>query len=430
MDKTTEYHIAVVGLGYVGLIVALNFSEKYPTIGFDTNPTRIKELKNYFDRNLEISKQTLKSAKIQFGSNEKILKNANFYIIAVPTPLTPNKRPDLTFLKRASRTVAKYLKKDDVVVYESTVYPGVTEDILIPILEKTSELKSDLDFHVGYSPERINPGDQKNSFTNTTKIVSGHNEAALKIVTHVYQSVIEADLYPAKSIKVAEAAKLVENAQRDVNISFVNELALIFDHLNIDTHEVLNAAKTKWNFLHFEPGLVGGHCVSVSSRYLAYKSMLSGYCPQLVTIGRKINESVYLFSIKKVQQGLEHFGKTIKNSRIGILGLAYKENTAFITDSLVADMAQSFISLGAEVLLHDPLVDKAMAKKDFGLELEPLDKLRNLDGLVVAVAHQAFKKIPQKNIINMLNSQAVIADLKSILNPTKFKQDNIILWRL
>lgn len=428
MEKA-EYKIAVIGLGYVGLIVALNFSKKYPTIGFDTNPTRIKELKNHFDRNQEINKQTLKNAKIQFNSDFEALKNANFYIITVPTPLTPNKQPDLKFLKNASKTVAKYLQKDDIVVYESTVYPGATEEILTPILEKISGLKSNLDFHVGYSPERINPGDKENKFTNTRKIISSQNETTLKLISHVYQAILKADLYPIKSIKVAEATKLVENVQRDINIAFANELALIFDNLNIDTHEVLNAAKTKWNFIPFEPGLVGGHCVSVSSYYLAYKSILAKYCPQLICASRKVNESMSLFTIQKTQRELERLGKRIENCRIGILGIAYKENTAFVTDSLVADIAQAFITLGAKVLLHDPLVNSVVAENAFSLELQSLDKFKKLDVLVVAVAHEAFKKMSSKTITNMLGSSAVIADLKGILDPTKFNNDNIILWR-
>jgi len=428
--KKTEYKIAVIGLGYVGLVVALNFSKKYPTIGFDINQDRIKELKNHFDRNQEIAEEKLKKAEIQFFSDSKALENANCYIITVPTPLNSNKQPNLEFIKDTSKTLANYLKKDDVVVYESTVYPGTTEEILIPILEKISRLKSDLDFHVGYSPERINPGDKKNEFANTRKIISGHNEIALKIITQIYQPVLNVDIYPVKSIKVAEAAKLVENAQRDINIAFANELALIFDHLDIDTNEVLNAAKTKWNFIPFKPGLVGGHCISVSSYYLAYKSMLSEHFPQLICTSRKVNESMSLFVIDKTQRELERLGKKIENCRVGILGISYKENTAFMTDSLVADIAQSFITLGAKILLHDPLVNSAVAKRNFGLELQSLNKFKKLDALIIAVAHEAFKKMLPKTITSMLNSSAVIADLKGILDPTKFTKDNIILWRL
>jgi UDP-N-acetyl-D-galactosamine dehydrogenase len=427
--KKSEYKIAVIGLGYVGLLVALNFSKKYSTIGFDTNLIRIKELKNNFDRNQEVDKKTLEKAKIQFSSDFEELKNVNCYIIATPTPLTANKQPDLKFIKSASDTVAKYLNKGDLVVYESTLYPGVTEEILIPILEKVSGKKSGLDFYVGYSPERINPGDKKNRLATTRKIISGQNEKTLKIIANLYQSVLKADLYHAKSIKIAEASKLVENIQRDVNIAFANELSLIFDHFNIDAHDVLDAAKTKWNFMPFEPGLVGGHCINVSSYYLNYKSMLSKYHPQLICTSRKINESMSLFVVKKTLRKLKQLNKKIKDCRIGILGISYKENTAYVSDSVVNDVARQFIELGAKVLLHDPLVDSTIAKNDFGLELQSLDKFKKLDALIITIAHEAFKKMSPKTITNMLNSSAVIADLKGILDPTKFDQGNIILWR-
>ena len=427
--KKSEYKIAVIGLGYIGLFATLNFSKKYPTVGFDTNPVRIKELKNNFDRNQEIDKKTLKKAAIQFSSDFTELKNANCYIIATPTPLTANKQPDLKFIENASNTVAKHLNKNDLVIYESTVYPGATEEILIPILEEVSGKKSGLDFYVGYSPERINPGDKRNGLANTRKIISGQTEKTLKIISNLYQSVLTAKLYHAKSIKIAEASKLVENVQRDINIAFVNELALIFDHLNIDAHDVLDAAKTKWNFIPFEPGLVGGHCIDVSSYYLTYKSMLSEYDPQLIRTSRNINESISLFTVKKTLRELEKLNKKIKDCRIGILGVSYKENTAYINENIMTDIVQPFVDLGAKVLLHDPLIDSTIAKNDFGIELQSLDKFKKLDALIITIAHEEFKKMPAKIIKNMLSSSAVIADLKGILDPAKFNQNNIILWR-
>lgn len=422
--------ISVIGIGYVGLFVALNFGKKYSVVGYDISDARIQELTRSFDRNREVTNQEFLNSKIKFTNNPQELQDANFHIITVPTPLGSYQQPNLNFVKAATKTLAKYLKKGDVVVYESTVYPGATEEVFIPTLEKYSKLKSGVDFYIGYSPERINPGDAKNSYLNTNKVVAGQNQKALQIITQVYQSIIQAKVYPASSIKVAESCKLVENVQRDINIAIVNEFALIFDRLGIKTSEVLTAARTKWNFLPFEPGMVGGHCIGVNSYYLAYKAEFAGHYPQLLWASRSVNESICPFIVNKIIYQLAAANKEIENCRVGILGVSYKENTSYATDIPAADLRLLFMANGAQVLLCDPLLDQAFVKQNYDLDIHSIEQLEQLDVLIITIAHTVFKNLPAKNILAMMNENAIIADLKGILDPDKFKQKNINLWSL
>ena len=406
-------NIAVIGLGYVGLPLAVEFGKKFNTIGFDINEERIKELKNGYDRTLEVDEANLKSAhQLSFASDINDLKASNFFIVTVPTPIDKNRRPDLTPLKKASETVGKALKKGDIVVYESTVYPGCTEEDCVPILEKFSGLKYNVDFFCGYSPERINPGDKVHTVTKIRKITSGSTSEIAEIVDQTYLSIIEAGTYKAPSIKVAEAAKVIENCQRDINIAFVNELALIFERMNIDTVQVLEAAGTKWNFLPFRPGLVGGHCIGVDPYYLTYKAEELGYHPEVILSGRRINDNMGAWVANKVVKLLIHKGHTVNKSKVLVLGITFKENCPDIRNSKVIDIIQELKEFGTQVDIYDPWADNEEVKHEYGVELvKSLDQ--SYDAVVLAVAHDEFEKL---DLSKISHGTSVLFDVKAKLS--------------
>ena len=405
--------IAVVGLGYVGLPLAVEFGKIMPVVGFDIDNQRIKELKDYEDKTLEVEKEELKAAKsLVFTASSKDLKNVNIYIITVPTPIDAFKKPDLTPLKKASETVGKVLKTGDIIIYESTVYPGCTEEVCVPILEEESRLKFNTDFFCGYSPERINPGDKVHRLPNIKKVTSGSTPEIAERIDQLYQKVITAGTHKASSIKVAEAAKVIENAQRDVNIAFVNELALIFDRIGIDTHEVLEAAGTKWNFLPFKPGLVGGHCIGVDPYYLTYKAESLGYHPEVILSGRRINDNMGVFVANKVIKLMAQKGHPIKGSKILILGITFKENCPDIRNSKVIDVIRELESFGAMVDVYDPWANTKEVNEEYAVTL--VSELNQIyDSIAIAVNHHIFKKI---NFDQIVNSNSVIYDVKGLLD--------------
>lgn len=412
--------IAVIGLGYVGLPLAYEFSKNYDCIGFDISKNRITDLKKGKDKTEEYSKEEILNSKLTFTSSEKDLINKDFYIITVPTPIKKNNKPDLSPLMSASKIVAKYISKGSVIVYESTVYPGCTEEDCVPILEKYSKLKYNKDFFCGYSPERINPGDKKRKLKDIVKVVSGSNEVTKNSINELYKSIIEAGTYVAPSIKVAEASKIIENVQRDVNISLVNEFALIFEKLNIDTKEVLDAASTKWNFLKFKPGLVGGHCIGVDPYYLAYKASKEGYDPKVLLNGRKVNNSIPKRIVKSILNKSKELNIDIKTSKILVLGVTFKENCGDTRNSRVIDLIYELKKVGANVYAHDSYADKAEIKEEYKLELiEHINE--KYDIVVLAVAHDNYLTIDFDKI---LNEKHILYDVKSIL------PKNIITLRL
>jgi UDP-N-acetyl-D-glucosamine/UDP-N-acetyl-D-galactosamine dehydrogenase len=411
MLKIENTKIAIIGLGYVGLPLAVEFGKKYQVLGFDINKTRVEELQNGYDRTREIESGGLKSLQnLTFSTNVDDLKDYNVFIITVPTPIDRFKKPDLTPLLSASRTIGKILKKNDLVVYESTVYPGCTEEDCVPVLEKESGLKFNHDFFCGYSPERINPGDKINTLTKIKKVTSGSTPEIADFVNDLYGSIIEAGTYKATSIKVAEASKAIENAQRDVNISFVNELALIFDKMGIDTSEVLEAAGTKWNFLKFKPGLVGGHCIGVDPYYLLHKSESLGYYPQVILSGRRVNDNMGIFVANKLIKLLIKNGHKIEGSNVLILGITFKENCPDIRNSRVVDVYNELKEFGVNVTVHDPYADTHEVKEEYGIEITT--QLSNkYDGILLAVSHDEYKSL---NLENFKNPNAVVFDIKSM----------------
>jgi UDP-N-acetyl-D-glucosamine/UDP-N-acetyl-D-galactosamine dehydrogenase len=403
--------IAIIGLGYVGLPLAVEFGKKYSVLGFDINQIRIDELKSGYDRTQEMTSEELKSLKhLSFSTDKEQLETCNIFIITVPTPIDKYKKPDLTPLLSASRTVGKFLKKNDVIIYESTVYPGCTEEDCVPVLEKESGLKFNQDFFCGYSPERINPGDKINTLTKIKKVTSGSTPEIADFVDDLYGSIIEAGTYKATSLKVAEASKAIENAQRDVNISFVNELALIFDKMGIDTSEVLEAAGTKWNFLQFKPGLVGGHCIGVDPYYLLHKSESLGYYPQVILSGRRVNDNMGIFVANKLIKLLIKKGHKVEGSKVLILGITFKENCPDIRNSRVIDVYQELREFGVEVEVYDPWASKNEVKEEYDIAL--LDSLtERYDGILLAVSHEEYKIL---NLENFKNTNAIIFDIKGI----------------
>ncbi len=422
--------ISVIGLGYVGLPVAVAFGKIGPVIGFDVNLKRIDELKSGHDRTREVPDAELKKADVQFSSDVNALKAADFHIIAVPTPVDDAKQPDLRALIAASITVGQALKKGDIVVYESTVYPGATEEECVPVLEKTSGLKAGSDFSVGYSPERINPGDSQHSFAHITKVVSGQDAKTLEIVAEVYGSVVKAGVHRAPSIKVAEAAKVIENTQRDLNIALMNELALIFERLGIDTLDVLEAAATKWNFLRFSPGLVGGHCIGVDPYYLTHKATLLDYYPQIILAGRRINDSMGAFVASRIVKNLIRRGRTVKDSRVTVLGLSFKENVPDVRNTRVIDIIRELKEYEIQVQVHDPMVDPEEAKSELKVALSPDNGLKPADCVVLAVAHNIYKEKGWPGISALLNSDGgVVVDVKGVL-PRNSVPAGVQLWRL
>jgi UDP-N-acetyl-D-galactosamine dehydrogenase len=415
--------IAVIGLGYVGLPLARLFATKYPVIGFDINTKRIGELKEGNDITLEVDKATLDNVIVEdfsknengllFSSDISSLKEANFFVVTVPTPVDKYNNPDLTPLYKASETVGKVLKKGDIVVYESTVYPGVTEEECIPVLEKVSGLKYNVDFFAGYSPERINPGDKEHTVEKILKVTSGSTPEIAKKVDDTYASVIVAGTYLAPTIKVAEAAKVIENSQRDINIAFVNELSKIFNVLGIDTQEVLKAAATKWNFLPFQPGLVGGHCIGVDPYYLAQKAQVHGYTPEIILAGRKMNDGMGEYVASQVVKLMIQKDIEIKHAKVLILGFTFKENCPDVRNTKVADMVKSFKEYGTQVTIFDPQADKGEVKHEYDLEIENELSKETFDAVVLAVSHKEFKAID----LNSISSEnTVIFDIKGFFD--------------
>ncbi len=408
--------ISVIGLGYVGLPVAVAFGKIGPVVGFDVNPKRVEELKKGRDRTREVPDEELKKADILYTSDVRALKAADFHIVAVPTPVDEAKQPDLSALLAASNSVGKALKKGDVVVYESTVYPGATEEECLPVLEKTSGLVAGTDFSVGYSPERINPGDTQHSFAHITKVVSALDAKTLDIVAEVYGAVVQAGVHRAPSIKVAEAAKVIENTQRDLNIALMNELALIFERMGVDTLDVLETAATKWNFLRFSPGLVGGHCIGVDPYYLTHKATMLDYYPQVILAGRRINDSMGSFVASRIVKNLIRRGRAVKDSRVTVLGLSFKEDVPDVRNTRVIDLIRELKDYEIRVQVHDPLVDPADAKSELNVELSPDGALEPADCVVLAVPHSVYKERGWKGVSALLNSDGgVVVDVKGIL---------------
>ncbi len=410
MDKNIK--IAIIGLGYVGLPMAVEFGKKYNTVGFDINEKRVKELQSGHDHTLEVDEQALRSAeRLLFASSQEEIADCKVYIIAVPTPINDYKQPDLTPLLNSSRLVGEVLQPGDIVIYESTVYPGATEEECVPVLEQASGLKFNQDFFCGYSPERINPGDKEHTFTKIIKITSGSTPQTADFVDELYNSVLKKGTYKASSIKVAEAAKVIENTQRDLNIAFVNELALIFDRLNIDTREVLAAAGTKWNFLNFQPGLVGGHCIGVDPYYLLHKANAVGYHPEIITAGRRLNDDMGMFIANKLVKLMIKKGHRIEGARVLVLGITFKENCPDMRNSKVLDVINELQEFGCKVDVYDPWVDLEATRRKTGFNLIP-DLRDKYDGIVLAVAHQQFLKIDWSSI---KYPDTVIYDVKGVL---------------
>jgi UDP-N-acetyl-D-glucosamine/UDP-N-acetyl-D-galactosamine dehydrogenase len=421
--------IAVIGLGYVGLPVAVAFGKAgVPVIGFDINSERVGALKSGTDATREVDPDDLKRTTLTFTSDPAPLKAADFFIVTVPTPIDDAHRPDLTALLKASATVGRALKAGDIVVYESTVYPGATEEDCVPVLERESGLRAGIDFSVGYSPERINPGDRNHRFETIKKVVSAQNQDALDIIAAVYGSVVTAGIHKAPSIKVAEAAKVLENTQRDLNIALMNELSSICHLLNIDTMDVLTAAQTKWNFLSFTPGLVGGHCIGVDPHYLTHRAERAGYHPEVILAGRRINDGV---GQRVARECIRRLTRNGSGSRlVTVLGLTFKENVPDIRNSRVVDIVNELNSFGASVQVHDPLASSVDAAREYGIKLVNIDQLQPAEAVIVAVPHEAFLRPGWPLIVSLLkNAGGVVMDVKSRLDRTKVPS-NIELWRL
>lgn len=422
--------ISVTGLGYVGLTIATAFDQNQKIIGYDNSATRIEALKNGHDTNGEISDEQLSNANIDYTSNPEDLKNADFHIIAVLTPVTSDRQPDFSILLEVSEAIGKQLKTGDIVVYESTVYPGATEEKCIPVLEKASHLVCGKDFAVGYSPERINPADKEHTFTNIIKIISAIDEPTLNIMAEVYSSIVKAGVHRVSTIRIAEATKVIENTQRDLNISLINEIALILQSIGMDSFEVLEAARTKWNFLPFKPGLVGGHCIGVNSYYLAHKAEEAGYHPDVIQAGRRVNDYMTKFIAEKTIKKLIHLGIPIKKERIAILGLSYKENCPDLHDTRVIDLIKELKSYDTEVVVHDPIADYQAAKDQYDIELQPFDSLTGFDALIIAVSHKQYAALSTAQFQKILHRHGLLMDVKGILNPNDFINTGITLWRL
>jgi UDP-N-acetyl-D-galactosamine dehydrogenase len=429
MRPLEQEKIAVIGLGYVGLPVAISFGRKLPTIGFDIRQRRVDELKQGHDETMEVTGEQLASAqKLELTADPGKLADCTFYIVAVPTPIDANNRPDLGPMISASRTVGPHLKKGDVVVFESTVYPGVTEEVCGPILDDKSGLKNGVDYFLGYSPERINPGDKEHTFEKIMKVVSGQNAETLERVARVYASVVTAGVHRAASIKVAEAAKVIENTQRDLNIALMNELALIFDRMGIRTADVLEAAGTKWNFLRFSPGLVGGHCIGVDPYYLTTKAQELGYLPEVILAGRRINNNIGPYIAQKCVKLLTQSDLSLRKAKVGILGLTFKENVPDLRNSKIPDIVAELATFGIDAKVHDPLGDPREAHEEYKIELTPLEQMTGLDAVILAVAHKEYIASPAA-IYERVRDGGVVIDVKSAL-PTTTPPRGIRQWSL
>jgi UDP-N-acetyl-D-galactosamine dehydrogenase len=445
--------ISLIGLGYVGMPIAVAFAKKTDVIGFDVNQQKIELYKTGIDPTKEVGNDAIKNTTVEFTSDEKKLKDAKFHIVAVPTPVDSDHTPDLSHIEAASRTLGRNLTKGSIVVYESTVYPGVTEEICIPILEQESELKCGIDFKVGYSPERINPGDKVHRLETIVKVVSGIDEESLDIIAKVYELVVDAGVYRAESIKVAEAAKVIENSQRDINIAFMNELSIIFNKMDIDTKAVLEAAGTKWNFLRFFPGLVGGHCIGIDPYYLTYKAEQLGYHSQIILSGRRINDDMGKYVAENIVKSMIRADKQIKGSTVAMFGVTFKENCPDVRNTKVIDVINELEEYGMNIIVIDPVADEEDLLNLYGIKLQDMDNIKNVDAVVFAVPHEQFKSINLNDIKKLynqrwngysdllnevavttedhnINNKYVLADIKGIFDRKKAKEMNYLYWSL
>ena len=421
--------IGVVGLGYVGLPLAVLLAKKFSVVGFDISEKRVEELKEGFDRTGEVEREELLKTTARFTTDERELRRCRLIIVTVPTPIDRHKIPDLRPLKAATRTVGRNLSEGSVVVYESTVYPGVTEEVCVPILEAESGLKWKEDFHVGYSPERVNPGDKKHTIDKIVKVVSGDTPEVAELLKNVYGSVITAGIHVAPNIKTAEAAKVIENTQRDLNIALMNELALIFHRLGIDTRDVLEAAGTKWNFLKFEPGLVGGHCIGVDPYYLTFKAQEVGYHPEVILAGRRINDSMGKFVAESAVKLMIKEGKQILGAKVLIMGITFKENVPDVRNSRVIDIYEELLSFGVKPSVYDPVADREEVKREYGIELlERPEEGAPYDAVIVAVKHDQFRELTPDYFASLCRTKPILLDVKGIYDRERFK--DFILWRL
>lgn len=425
-----EESISLVGLGYVGMPIAVAFAKKVHVIGFDLNQEKVQLYKNGVDPTKEVGDEVIKSTKVDFTSEPSDLKKAKFHIVAVPTPVNEDHTPDLTPVESASRTVGKNLVKGSIVVFESTVYPGVTEDICIPILEEESGLKCGIDFKVGYSPERINPGDKVHRLETIVKVVSGMDKESLDIIAKVYELVVDAGVHKAASIKVAEAAKVIENSQRDINIAFMNELSMIFHKMGIDTKEVLEAAGTKWNFLNFYPGLVGGHCIGVDPYYLTHKAEQLGYHSQIILAGRQINDDMGKVVAESAIKLMIRNKKNVAEAKVGIFGFTFKENCPDTRNTKVIDIVNELKEYNIEALVYDPEADAQEAENIYGIKFVEESEMNDLDLLLIAVNHDTFVQQENNYWLDKVNNQKVIMDLKGMLNKNEMEAKNVSYWRL
>jgi len=431
IPQLDKLNICIVGLGYVGLPLAIEFGKKYKTIGFDVNQIRIDELKSGYDKTLEVEKSDFDDSKfLIFSSEDKKINDCNIYIITVPTPIDKNNNPDLSFLKSASQLVGSYLNNGDVVIYESTVFPGATEEYCVPFLSESSGLEYNIDYFCGYSPERINPGDKNHTLRHIVKVTSGSNPEVANLIDLLYQSIIPAGTFKASRISVAEAAKVIENIQRDVNIALINELSMIFDKIDINTSEVLDAANSKWNFIDFRPGLVGGHCIGVDPYYLTHKAIESGYNPEMILAGRRINENMSNFIVDKVINKMNQLKLEPKNSNIAVLGTTFKENCPDIRNSKVFDIIAMLKKYGCNVMVADPMVDKSLLKKKHNIELTVFNELKNIDVVIICVSHNTYKDIQLNDWKNVFKENGIFIDIKSLYDENDFINSKIKYWSL
>jgi len=429
--RSGKEKIAVIGLGYVGLPLAVHLSRFFSVIGYDRSPERVSELKSGKDRTLEVSAEDLAAAKITYSSEPDVLSQCKLIIVAVPTPIDGYRIPDLRPVRSASEAAGKRLQKGACVVYESTVYPGVTEDVCVPILEEMSGLKLGRDFTVGYSPERINPGDTEHTLDKIVKVVSGSDDRTTELLTNVYGDVVPAGIFPVSSIKVAEAAKVIENTQRDLNIALMNELAMIFDKLDIDTQEVLEAAETKWNFLPFRPGLVGGHCIGVDPYYLTFKAESLGYHPEMILAGRRINDGMGKYIAERAIKLLIKAGKQVRAARVAVLGVTFKENVPDLRNTKVVDIIRELEEYGLDVRVHDPFADPREAREYYDVELVEFHALSEVDVVIAAVMHGYYRDLGLEGIATLCAGEpAIVVDVKSAFNPKEAQRLNALLDRI
>ena len=422
--------IGIIGLGYVGLPLAIEFNKQYPTVGFDKNKDRINQLKEGTDKTLELSREELKASKLTCTFKPRNIADCNVYIVTVPTPVDKYNNPDMKPLATASCTVGKMLSKGDVVIYESTVYPGATEEFCVPIIEKESGLKYNIDFFCGYSPERINPGDKAHSLTAITKITSGSNEQTADFVNELYKNIIPAGTHKVSSIAVAEAAKVIENIQRDVNIALVNELSMLFNKLDLDTNEVLDAAGTKWNFIPFRPGLVGGHCIGVDPYYLTHKSREIGYHPEMILAGRRINDSMDKYIVDCTITLMAKAGISPLGAKVAVLGMTFKENCPDLRNTKIPNIIKHFQTYGSVITVSDPYADADKVKNSYKINLEDITQINNMDTVILGVAHNQYISMKKEEWKNILNEKGVFIDVKSIYPKDFFNGTNITHWRL